>query len=80
MQEATVLPCRDAAAIDTELTLAARLYIAASRIGVHECTLLPMFARMATLAWVLHPELNEVGAQGWAWELIAGIKDEEGGA
>lgn len=70
------IPIRPTAAIDAELTLAAQLYIAASRIGVHECTLMPMFARVATLVWVLHPELNEVGAQGWAWELIAAIKDE----
>lgn len=74
------LPCRDPAAIDAELILTARLYIVASKAGIHEATLLTIFAKVAALAWVLHPELNEVGAQGWAWELIAGIKDEEGGA
>lgn len=79
-QEATppALPCRDPAAIDTELLATVRTYLAASKAGVHELTLMPIVARVAALAWVLHPELNEVGAQGYAWELIASVKMEEG--
>jgi len=76
--EAPLLPIRDTTTIDAELILTTRLYIMASKAGIHEATLMVIFAKVAALVWVLHPELNEVGAQGWAWELIAGIKDEEG--
>jgi len=33
---------------------------------------------VTALVWVLHPELNEVGAQGYAWELITSVKMEDG--
>lgn len=76
MSQATI-PIRLTAEIDQALTLAARLYITAQRAGIGEASLMPIFARVAALVWVLHPELNEVSAQGYAWELIAGIRDEE---
>lgn len=74
-----VVPVRSPATIDTELLATVRTYLAASKAGVHELTLMPIVARVAALVWVLHPELNEVGAQGYAWELITGVKkgDEE---
>ena len=76
--ETPVIPIRSPATIDAELLATVRTYLAASKAGMHELTLMPIVARVAALVWVLHPELNEVSAQGWAWELIAGIRDEEG--
>jgi hypothetical protein len=72
------VPCRTPQAIDAELLSCVRLYLAASRQGgLGEQSLLLMFVRIAALAWVLHPELGEAGAQGFAWQLIAAYAEEQ---
>lgn len=70
---------RDPSAIDAECQASARVYIAASKHGgLAESTLLALFARVATLMWVLMPHASEVQAQGAAWELIAQLREDGG--